>query len=189
MKNIYEKIITEIKKMEYKGMIATMIVSIMLFIADILHLVLKFDFCDFYRHFYIFAFSLSFIFFMNKQGREERLEKERIMEELKKEMEKQITNANYIMPRYKAVIPIIDIFSKKQKNILYQFITNNSSVITITKDVPNTLYEIQKINYCLNGLDLNIKIRTATPYLILEIDKEYLTLLKLCFSEGLIKTI
>lgn len=187
MKNIYEKIITEIKKMEYKGMIATMIVSIMLFIADILHLVLKFDFCDFYRHFYVFAFSLSFIFFMNKQGREERLEKERVMEELKKEMKEQKTNASYIMPRYKAVIPIIDIFPKKQKNILYQFVANNNSVITITKNVPNTLHEIQKINYCLNGLDLNIKIRTATPYLILEIDKRFLTILKLTFSEGLTK--
>lgn len=183
MKNIYEKIITEIKKMEYKGMIVTMFVSIMLFIVDILHLFLKFDFCDLYRHFYVFAFCFSFIFFMNKQGREERLEKERII----KEVEQQKLNAQKMMTQYRAVIPAIDNLTLIQKNILYQFVANNNSVITITDDTITKLHEVHKINYCLTALDLNIKIRTATPYLILEIDKEYLTLLKLCFSEGLTK--
>lgn len=172
MKNILSAdfvtaIIKEVREMESIGMVYLIFLTIILFIADLLHLKYGYPYPENLRVFYIVLFTITSTYYVNKISRKRRLAKEEHEADFFKKQQ-QIAKFKNITKK----------FSLLEKEILAQFLNENSTDVQIPSQY---IYAVNSMKE--KGLPIHIEQYPPKTYAVISIELFNLMRFKRDFAE------
>ena len=192
-KNLFEIIITEIKKLSEVSMLYVFIISVICFLLDcffIRHYTAHNWALDVFRFTYFVCGFFSNIFLFNRLV----IKIQDTIQKRKQQKREAELYQQRLCDVYKKASPIIDTMTKEQKLFLKKFVDENSLEIALS-NITETGYNspVYLANYItvkVFSLGLNITITATFTHTFFTINQFYFDLLKMYFeniSEGLEK--
>lgn len=138
---------------------------------------------DWFTHSYILIFFTSLATILIKVYNEI-CDKKDAERKLKEEESRYYSGIAKLLEMIK---PAFDNLENKEKILLYKFVEEKSRVIILKEYIANLDTIINLLNIKLNLVGLKVRTVTNYPTTVIEIDKDYFSLLNQYFSEGLQK--